>query len=95
MDCSGLVHYTYLKVGVTVPRTVEEQRRHAFPVSLNELQPGDLLFFRLDGRRISHVGIYLGGKRFIHAPRTGKHVSIAYLNDIYWNKRLAAAGRFY
>jgi len=95
MDCSGLVQYVYRKVGVAVPRTVAEQHRHAFPVSLNALQPGDLLFFRLNGRRVSHVGLYLGEGRFIHAPSTGKRVSIARLNDLFWSRRLVGAGRFY
>ena len=95
MDCSGLVHYAYRKIGVTVPRTVATQRRHAFPVSLSELQAGDLLFFRLGGRRVSHVGIYIGDKQFVHAPRTGKRVSITRLSNTYWKKRLAGAGRFY
>ena len=95
MDCSGLVHYAYRKIGVTVPRTVATQRRHAFPVSLAELQAGDLLFFRLRGRRVSHVGIYIGDQQFVHAPRTGKRVSITRLSNEYWKKRLAGAGRFY
>ncbi len=95
MDCSGLVQYVYRKVGVAVPRTVAEQRRHAFPVSLEALQPGDLLFFRLNGRRVSHVGLYLGEGRFIHAPSTGKRVTIARLNDLFWSRRLVGAGRFY
>jgi len=95
MDCSGLVQYAYREVGVNVPRTVATQQRNAFPVSLAELQAGDLLFFRLGGRQVSHVGIYIGDEQFIHAPRTGKRVSITRLNDNYWKKRLTGAGRFY
>ncbi len=95
MDCSGLVHYAYGEVGITVPRTVAEQRRHAFPVSLQALRPGDLLFFRLSGRTVSHVGLYIGDNRFVHAPRTGKRVSIASLEQAFWKRRLAGAGRFY
>ncbi len=95
MDCSGLVHYAYRKVGVNVPRTVATQRQNAFSVSLAELQAGDLLFFRLGGRRVSHVGIYIGEQQFVHAPRTGKRVSITRLSNKYWEKRLAGAGRFY
>ncbi len=94
MDCSGLVHYSYRQAGIRVPRTVADQRRHSFPVSLDRLQAGDLLFFRLGGR-VSHVGIYLGRRRFVHAPRTGRRVSIATLENTFWRRRLVGAGRFY
>ncbi|HFC53764.1 MAG TPA: NlpC/P60 family protein [Gammaproteobacteria bacterium] len=94
MDCSGLVQYSYRQVGIRVPRTVADQRRHSFPVSMDRLQAGDLLFFRLGGR-VSHVGIYLGRRRFVHAPSTGKRVSVTTLDNIYWRRRLVGAGRFY
>lgn len=94
MDCSGLVQYAYREAGIRVPRTVADQRRHSFPVSMDELRAGDLLFFRLGGR-ISHVGIYLGQQSFVHAPRTGKRVSVTSLDSSYWKKRLVGAGRFY
>lgn len=93
-DCSGLVQYVYREAGMAVPRTAAEQLRHAHRVQLSELRPGDLVFFRLSGRKISHVGIYVGGGRFIHAPSSGKPVSYARLENPYWTKRLVAAGRF-
>lgn len=94
-DCSGLVQYAYWHAGIKIPRTTYEQRRHARPVSLSRLRPGDILFFRLSPPKISHVGIYVGGDRFIHAPSSGKHVSYASLKDIYWRRHLVGAGRFY
>lgn len=70
-DCSGLVYYAYRRAGVTVPRDTVQQFRHTRTVSLRHLRPGDLLFFRLAGRRVSHVGIYIGDGKFIHAPPKG------------------------
>ncbi len=94
-DCSGLVYYTHRKVGLAVPRSTREQLARARPVSPSRLQLGDLVFFRLSWRKVSHVGIYAGNNRFIHAPTSGKRVSIASLENDYWEKRLVAAGRFY
>lgn len=94
-DCSGLVYYTYRQVGVPVPRTAQAQQRHATPVSLNGIRPGDLLFFKHGYRRVSHVGIYTGRGQFIHAPSSGKRVSYASLDNPYWQRRLVAAGRYY
>ncbi len=93
-DCSGLVQYTHRRAGIEVPRTTRAQYNASRPVSRRQLRPGDLVFFRVDGRRISHVGIYLGDGRFIHAPSSGKKVSIARLDDPWWRKRYSGAGRF-
>jgi murein DD-endopeptidase len=70
------------------------QYRHAIPVALKNLQPGDLEFFRFAHRSVSHVGIYAGNARFIHAPSRGQVVSYDSLNDPYWRKRLVAAGKY-
>lgn len=93
-DCSGLVHYAYYKAGIRVPRSTTAQYRHARPVALKNLQPGDLVFFSTAHRSVSHVGIYAGNGRFIHAPSRGRVVSYDSLNDPYWKKRLVAAGRY-
>ena len=93
-DCSGLVYYTYYKAGIRVPRSTMAQYRHARPVALKNLQPGDLVFFRIAHRSVSHVGIYAGNARFIHAPSRGRVVSYDSLNDPYWRKRLVTAGRY-
>jgi cell wall-associated NlpC family hydrolase len=93
-DCSGLVYYSYRRLGVRVPRSTMAQYRHAVPVALHDLHPGDLVFFRRVYRSVSHVGIYAGNGRFIHAPSKGRVVSYDSLDDPYWRKRLMAAGRY-
>jgi len=95
-DCSGLMHYSYRQAGLTIPRTSKEQYRQARPVSRRHLQAGDLIFFRNRyGSFVSHVGMYLGDGEFIHAPSSGKKVSIKRLDTAYWKKHFYAAGRFY
>ncbi len=94
-DCSGLVYYSYRKAGIRVPRTTQAQMRNARQIPLKQLQPGDLLFFKLDRKPVSHVGIYAGNGQFIHAPSRGKKVSFALMNDPYWRTRLIAAGRYF
>jgi cell wall-associated NlpC family hydrolase len=93
-DCSGLVAYAHGQVGVSVPRTAAEQFSAATPVPRQELRPGDLVFFRLSGRQVSHVGIYAGGDRFVHAPQRGGHVRVASLDDEVFRRGFAGAGRF-
>jgi cell wall-associated NlpC family hydrolase len=94
-DCSGLVHYAHRRAGIEVPRTTGGQRRQARPVQMSDLRPGDVLFFQLDGKKVSHVGIYAGGGDFIHAPSTGKTVAYGALDSPFWGSRLTGAGRFY
>ena len=94
-DCSGLVRFIYDQVGIPVPRTAAEQFSAAKPIEIGGLKPGDLLFFRTKGQRISHVAIYTGEGRFIHAPRTGQPVEFRMLDDEYYRPRLAGAGRLF
>ena len=94
-DCSGLVRFIYDQVGIPVPRTAAEQFSAAKPIDLAGLKPGDLLFFRTQGQRISHVAIYTGEGRFIHAPKTGSLVEFRMLDDEYYRTRLAGAGRLF
>lgn len=93
-DCSGLVYFGHRRLGIEVPRTSADQRRHSRTVSLESLRPGDLLFFDLAGAKGSHVGIYIGRGRFIHAPSSGKTVSRSSLDNPYWSRHLAGAGSF-
>ena len=65
------------------------------PVKRRELRPGDLVFFRLSGRGVGHVGIYAGDDRFVHAPQSGGHVRLASLEDEWYRRRFVGAGRFY
>lgn len=93
-DCSGLVYYSYLHAGLAVPRSTETQRARSRKISLSHLARGDLLFFDQEGKSSSHVGIYLGSNRFVHAPSRGKRVRVDYLNDLYWQRHLVDARRF-
>jgi cell wall-associated NlpC family hydrolase len=67
----------------------------ARPVALGELEPGDLLFFRLSGPKTSHVAIYLGDRSFVHAPSSGKRVERVSFDHVYWSEHLRRAGRVY
>jgi cell wall-associated NlpC family hydrolase len=93
-DCSGLVYYAYHQAGYRIPRTSQQQYRDSLPVKRAHIREGDLLFFRIEGK-VSHVGVYLGDNRFIHAPANGKRVTIASLDNPYWKQRLTKTGRFF
>ncbi|MCK5723511.1 MAG: C40 family peptidase [Gammaproteobacteria bacterium] len=93
-DCSGLVQYSHRSAGINIPRTTSQQYRAATRISKRYLKAGDLVFFKTTpSRGISHVGIYLGNNKFIHAPSSGKRVKISSMNDKYWRKRFRSAGR--
>jgi cell wall-associated NlpC family hydrolase len=92
-DCSGLVHYSYAQVNTKLPRSTEGLWANSRAVPRKEIRPGDLLFFHQEGKRNSHVAIYIGGDRFVHAPSSGKKVSTASLSDPYWRRHFAAARR--
>jgi len=94
LDCSGLVQYVFQQVtGVTLPRTAKEMSKLGDRVALGELKPGDLVFFNTRRFAYSHVGIYLGDNRFIHAPRRGREVEVATIDKSYWQKRFDGARR--
>ena len=94
LDCSGLVRYVFQQVtGVTLPRTSQELSRLGEKVPVSDLMPGDLVFFNTRQLQFSHVGIYLGENRFIHAPRKGGEVEIVVLSKAYWQKRFDGARR--
>lgn len=93
-DCSGLVQYSHRTAGINLPRTTGQQYRAAKPIPRKHLKAGDLVFFKTAiSRVISHVGIYLGNNKFIHAPSSGKRVKISSMKEKYWRKRFTAAGR--
>jgi murein DD-endopeptidase len=95
-DCSGLVFFIHHELGLTAPRTAAEQYTASQPVNVHRLEPGDLLFFRTTKRRqVSHVGIYAGGGRFIHAPQSGRSIELRDLDDEYYGPRLVGAGRLH
>jgi cell wall-associated NlpC family hydrolase len=93
-DCSGLVFFVYRAArGITLPRSVAGLRHAGKPVSRAELQPGDLLFYNTRKRPYSHVAIYIGGGRFVHAPRPGARVRIERADSSYWRARFDGARR--
>jgi cell wall-associated NlpC family hydrolase len=94
LDCSGFIQYVFKKsLKVNLPRTSAEMARAGRAVSKSELMPGDLVFFNTRGFSYSHVGIYLGNGKFIHAPRTGKNIEVTALNQSYWLGRYNGARR--
>lgn len=93
-DCSGLVRHVFREsLGLLLPRTSRDISRMGETVHRDELQPGDLVFFNTLRRGFSHVGIYLGEHRFVHAPATGGEVRIEDMRQRYWVKRFNGARR--
>ncbi|WP_163239091.1 C40 family peptidase [Clostridium sporogenes] len=87
-DCSGFVQYVYAHFGKQLPRTTYTQVKCGTAVSLNNLRPGDLVFFYPGSNGPDHVGIYIGNNQYIHAPHTGDHVKISYLSNCYAARRI-------
>jgi cell wall-associated NlpC family hydrolase len=93
-DCSGFVHYVFLKsLGLNLPRTSQEISRAGEPLKEDQLHPGDLVFFNTQQQPYSHVGIYVGESRFVHAPKSGKAIAIVSMRDNYWRSRYDGARR--
>lgn len=93
-DCSGFVRYMYEKsVGLVLPRRADEQAKVTEEISRSELKPGDLVFFNTLKRTFSHVGIYVGDGKFIHAPRPGKAIRVDDMREAYWQQRFNGARR--
>ena len=93
-DCSGLVQYTYKAAGMRLPRTTGQQFKATKWIARKYLEAGDLLFFKTSlSSAVSHVGIYLGKNKFIHAPSSGKRVKINSIKEKYWLKRFTSARR--
>ncbi len=94
LDCSGLVRLVFQDtLGLILPRRAEEMSRVGAAVPKSELQPGDLVFYNTLRRTFSHVGIYLGEGRFIHAPASGGKVRIENMHMPYWTQRFNGARR--
>ncbi len=91
-DCSGLVQYSYSRAGMSVARTTSQLWATTRAVDRRDLQAGDLLFFRFDGK-MSHVAMYIGGQRFVHAPSSGKTVTVASLDTTYYQGAFIRARR--
>jgi cell wall-associated NlpC family hydrolase len=94
LDCSGFMVYIFKKsMNITLPRTAAEMAKIGISVSKDSLQQGDLVFFNTRGFANSHVGMYIGQGKFIHAPRTGKNIEIVSLASKYWSERYNGAKR--
>lgn len=93
-DCSGFVRYVFQHaLGIELPAGSAAQFRVGDKIDRSQMQAGDLVFFRIAGKRISHVGIYVAEGRFIHAPSAGKVVRVDSLEENYWARRFAGAKR--
>ncbi len=94
-DCSGLVCYVYSTLGVDLPRTSRQQASAGRHVDRGDLRPGDLVFFRINGGGIDHVGVYQGRDRFVHAPRRDSPVRTDSLGNTWWSSRYRGARRIF
>ncbi|WP_238551845.1 C40 family peptidase [Candidatus Symbiobacter mobilis] len=93
-DCSGFVRTVYAQtLGLVLPHKASQQAQVTQRIDKSELQPGDLVFFNTMRRAFSHVGIYLGGGRFVHSPRTGSSVRVEDMSMSYWRNRFNGARR--
>lgn len=93
-DCSGFVRSMYQQtIGLLLPRKAEQQAAATEQIAKADLRPGDLVFFNTMRRAFSHVGIYIGNGKFIHAPKAGSHVRVDNLGGSYWESRFDGARR--
>jgi cell wall-associated NlpC family hydrolase len=93
-DCSGFVRAMYEQtVGLLLPRRADQQAAATQVIDKKELQPGDLVFFNTMRRSFSHVGIYVGDNKFIHAPRSGAEIRVEDMGVAYWARRFNGARR--
>ena len=95
-DCSGFTRHIFeMSVGLVLPRRADEQARSSSLLSIkkDELKPGDLVFFNTMRATFSHVGIYVGDGKFVHAPRTGAAIRVDDMREAYWSKRFTGARR--
>ena len=93
-DCSGFVRAIYQQsVGLLLPRRAEQQAAATQSIEKSDLQPGDLVFFNTLRRAFSHVGIYVGEGKFIHAPKPGAEVRVESMGGRYWQTRFDGARR--
>lgn len=92
-DCSGFVQYVFARFGTSLPREVRDQYRIGDEIDLDDVQPGDLLFFETVSRGASHVGLAVGGGEFVHAPSSRGVVRVERYDSSYWSRRFVGARR--
>ena len=95
-DCSGYVGHVYREVlDIKLPRTTKALSGVGEPLRQSELRPGDLVFFNTQRRPFSHVGIYVGERKFVHSPKTGSRIRVENMELNYWKSRYNGARRVY
>jgi cell wall-associated NlpC family hydrolase len=93
-DCSGFVdHVFHHALGMSLPRTSHEISQLGTPINKAHLRPGDLVFYNTQHSAYSHVGIYVGADKFIHAPKTGSQIRVEKMDEKYWLNRYNGARR--
>ena len=93
MDCSGFIHYVFKKsLGINLPRTAAQMAMVGIRVNLNDLEPGDLIFFTINHRYIDHVGMYIGDNKFIQSPHAGDSIKVTEFNRT-WRSMVAGVKR--
>lgn len=96
LDCSGMVSYVFAQaLGMRISGSAADMAQRGEPVGRQQLRPGDLVFFNTQNRPFSHVGVYIGDERFIHAPSSRGRVRIDRLNDAYYAARYEAARSYF
>lgn len=94
LDCSGFVRYVFNDTfGFLLPRKSAQMSKVGLEIGKEELRPGDLVFFNTMRHAFSHVGIYVGDNKFIHAPSRGKSIRVDDMTKVYWEKRYNGARR--
>ena len=92
-DCSGFTQWVFARHGVALPREVEEQFKAGRKIKPDDLEPGDLVFFHTVSRGASHVGIFVAGDQFVHAPSSKGVVRVESINSSYWAQRFVGGRR--
>jgi cell wall-associated NlpC family hydrolase len=93
-DCSGFVDYVFRHTAnIALPHDAQQISRHGLPIKSSQLREGDLVFYDTNNHAFSHVGIYLGNDRFIHAPSSGGRVRTENMRDAYWKTHYSGARR--
>lgn len=95
MDCSGFVRAVYNLCGLSIPRTSRDQYKAGESVHKDGLRDGDLVFFGSAADKISHVGIYVGDGKFVHAPRRGEEIRVTAVSESYFERRFVGARRYF
>ena len=93
-DCSGFVRHIYKKNGIDVPRRSFDQYYKGKKIKMKNIKSGDLVFFKINLVKITHVGIFIGDGKFIHSPSSGKNVRVSDIKNSYWKKRLHGAVKY-